>query len=120
MKIYMIKITNKIIKKAKMIALKSNQKKSKMSALLLSKNKIIGAQNYNCIGGIKWSIHAEEHLIIKAAKLGISLKRSTVLIYRINGSGESKPCPKCRDLLIKAGVKNIIYYDGKQFIFEKI
>jgi tRNA(Arg) A34 adenosine deaminase TadA len=69
-----------------------------------------------------FSIHAEANLVAKAAKKGFSLDGATVLIYRKKfiGVGTSKPCHDCHGLLVNAGVRTIIYYDGNKWIKDKI
>ncbi|MEK6833163.1 MAG: hypothetical protein AABY32_03880 [Nanoarchaeota archaeon] len=121
-------ISKEIEKIAYKTASKSNQRRSKMSAIVLGKfhskivNKLLRAYNYNVVSNHQYSIHAEQHLVSRAARLGVSLKGSTVLVYRIKskGIGASKPCEKCRELLIKAGVYNVIYYNRKEFVKEKL
>ena len=113
-------ISDYIILRAKKEALKSNLRTHKMSALVLSNKKaysMLRAYNYNVFNSMinRRSIHAEENLIAKAAKRGIKLRDTRVLIYRYkrsyDGPGTSRPCPRCFELLRKAGVSRIIYFD---------
>lgn len=55
------------------------------------------------------SIHAEESAIRDA---GYDVKNAVIYVARVNKSGEdrdSKPCPRCRVLIEKSGIKRIIY-----------
>lgn len=47
--------------------------------------------------------HAEENLVASAARLGIKLEGSSVLITELH------PCARCTRLLIQAGVREIYY-----------
>jgi len=117
-------------KRAVRAAKKSNQRKCKMSAIILCKStdgkayQILDAFNYNINekAARRLSIHAEQHLAAKAAKKGLSLKDKTVLVYRLKakGPGTSKPCSMCKSILEKAGVKYVIYHDGNIWIRERI
>lgn len=107
----MKRITDQVINVARREALKSNQKRAQMSAVVLGAEAPLRAYNYNLIEGYKLSIHAEEHLVIKAAKMGIPLENSSVLVYRANGRHKSKPCKRCWHLLQKVGVKEVLYFD---------
>jgi len=77
------------------------------------------------------SVHAEQALVAKAAKKGISLQDATVIVYRRLArpappkpvtrdcdSGISKPCALCRSLLKKAGVKEIIFAEAANSIYK--
>jgi len=50
-------------------------------------------------------IHAEENVIINAARNGVSLEGSTVYIYGL------APCSSCAGKLVNAGVKHIVFED---------
>ena len=69
-----------------------------------SKDKII---NNTC------TCHAECHVIHKLTSLGITdFKKIKLYIVRINRKTELKssaPCVDCYSLLVKTGIKNIIY-----------
>ncbi|MEJ2568593.1 MAG: cytidine/deoxycytidylate deaminase family protein [candidate division WOR-3 bacterium] len=58
------------------------------------------------------AIHAEQNAIIQAAKVGISIKDSTLYVT-------THPCFTCAKMLINAGVKEIIYKDGYPDEFAK-
>ncbi|MBD3407376.1 MAG: hypothetical protein GF411_14765 [Candidatus Lokiarchaeota archaeon] len=125
----MFQLTPDIEKIAINTAKKSNQRKVKMAAIVISSHlnpKIVStlhANNYNIFDNTKKrSIHAEEHLIIKAARMGVSLKGSTVLTYRYTKGipGSSRPCNVCQEKLKKAGVGKIIYRHSNKWITERI
>lgn len=55
------------------------------------------------------SYHAEEVAIKEA---GDSLKGAVIYVARVNKHGEdrnSKPCPKCLNLIKESGIKRIVY-----------
>jgi tRNA(Arg) A34 adenosine deaminase TadA len=96
-----------------------------MSALLLRKNEVICEANNYRVWGFqeKFSIHAEEALISLCAKKGIKTSGCTVFVYRKrakNINGTSRPCIKCMEILKKAGIKQIIYFNGDNFMVEGI
>lgn len=57
-------------------------------------------------------VHAEQNMICKAARDGVSLKDSTVYVTTM-------PCVTCSNLLIQAGIKRVVvlenYRDDKGF-----
>jgi cytidine deaminase len=106
---------------------KSNQRRARMGAIVTTiQAYALKAYNYNIFDARnknnKHSIHAEEHLIIKAARRGISLEGHTILIYRkkSRGCGTSRPCTKCMELLQKSGIAKIIYYNGNNWVIEQL
>lgn len=50
-----------------------------------------------------WFSHAEENLVAQAARSGVSLMGSTVLVTPLF------PCSACARMLIQAGVKTVVY-----------
>lgn len=118
-------VNDNMLNFADKIAKKSSLAKQKMSAILVNnKNPVPYLYGFNyyldksCYKQ-KFSIHAEEELILNAAKKGICLHGSTILVYRKtdnNEFGVSKPCHICHAKLIKAGVRNVIYYDGENWV----
>lgn len=50
----------------------------------------------------KFTAHAEENLVAQAARIGTSLKGSTIIVTSLH------PCTTCTRLMIQAGVKRII------------
>lgn len=51
------------------------------------------------------AVHAEQNVIIQAAKMGISIENSTLYVT-------THPCFTCAKMLINAGIKKIIYKEG--------
>ena len=49
------------------------------------------------------TIHAEQNIIVQCAKYGLSLKNTTIYITH-------QPCRTCFNLLVSAGVKEILYH----------
>jgi len=58
------------------------------------------------------AVHAEQNVIIQAAKLGISLDNATLYITHF-------PCYTCAKLLINAGIKRIVYEEDYPDEFAK-
>jgi dCMP deaminase len=58
----------------------------------------------------KFTCHAEMNLVSQAARKGVSLQGSTVLITTLH------PCTTCSGLLIQAGVKRIIFDKKKVLV----
>jgi len=112
-------INNQLIDYLDSIASKSDLHYLKMAAIVIKNRKpVYGLFGYNyhiTPGRSKYSIHAEEDLLIRAAKMGYKMQGATVVIYRSNyhGLAISKPCKQCEHKLRKAGVRNVIYFqDG--------
>lgn len=59
------------------------------------------------------SIHAEHHAILKAQ---CGIEGSTIVVARSGGNGISKPCPKCYEYIKLAGIRDIVYSDGRELI----
>jgi len=59
-----------------------------------------GEQLTKCFGS-----HAEENLIVQAARVGVSIKDGS--LYCTN-----KPCSICSKMIINAGIKEIYYIEG--------
>ena len=119
----MISTVDRFLFIARREALKSNLRTHKMSCIVISKRKaysMLRSFNQNIydsrFNNGKRSIHAEEGLIIKAAKRGMKLAGVTVMVYRHkrgdNCPGSSRPCDRCYFLLKKVGVRRVIFYDG--------
>jgi len=113
-----------ILNIAKDFALESDVRRAKMSAVfILSRWRACsGAPNRVVFGWKKFTIHAEQNLIAKNRI--IDFNRGRVLVYRykksINGPGTSKPCPVCWELMKTSGVKKVVFFDGKDWIEEKL
>ena len=62
-----------------------------------------------CFGsGNYQTLHAESYAIYKAVRQGISLKGTTLYVYRKNNN-LAKPCPCCMGLVHEYGIKEVIY-----------
>lgn len=105
----------KLFNIARLEAEKSNCKKAKVSAILTDyRLRTIYAKdhNRNYYGSdIKFSIHAEEALVSSWRK---SFDNKILFIYRkrANGIGISKPCNRCMELIRKAKIRYIMYFDN--------
>ncbi len=96
---------------AQRLALKSTRKQ-RHSCLILSKGRLI-AQATNNRG------HAERcALFSHEAK---SYKGCTLISFRVKPDGtvgKSKPCVICDQAITKAGIRKVIYFDGKVWVEE--
>lgn len=113
-----IKVPKHLLVIAEREAQKSNVARSQMSALILSSNYrhvVAMSHNIRFLGGIKWTLHAEERLLVKHRS-----KFNTIVVYRSNGRKTSKPCPRCMRLLKEAGVNRVIYFDGREWIAANV
>lgn len=70
----------------------------------------------NKLYGISDKPHAEMRALKYA---GVKAKGSTLISIRA-GLLKSKPCDGCMEEIRKAGIKKIVYSDGKQMIMEKV
>lgn len=107
------------LQKATKIAIEvANQstEKHKIGAVLYDNNQYI--TGYNHVHGVevptrknKWSIHAEEMVIIKGSRIDINFKNSILVVIRIkNGNLRlSKPCSHCQKLIKKFEIPYIYY-----------
>ncbi len=62
------------------------------------------------------AIHSEENAIICASRNGVSAVGSTLyLATSESDGGVDRPCPRCRRMLVNAGVRDVVYVgkDGK-------
>ena len=60
----------------------------------------------------RFSYHAEEMAIIRAAKKRGVPKHATMVIARLNKDGTwglSKPCDRCEHLINEAGIREVVY-----------
>lgn len=113
-----VKVHNKLLEIASKEAINGNVQRSKMSALALSpSHRRILAKSHNTrtMGSTQWTLHAEERLLAKCREY-----IDTILVYRENGSGTSKPCERCARLIKEAGVKRVIYFDGNKWVTENV
>lgn len=104
------------IKKATQVA-KESTMKHKIGAILFDRNQYV--TGFNHTHGVdvptrknRWSIHAEEMAIIKGNRTGIDFLNSTLVVIRINKSGNirlSKPCIHCQKLINKMKIPKVYY-----------
>lgn len=122
-----------VLKKAIVAAQSSTYYPYKVGAVIFKANKII-ADGEN---GIRFcqriakkfkkfenSLHAEQNAIIKAMNRGRNLSGYSMLVIRLNGSGNlslGRPCEMCMNFIKFVGIKTIYYSDAHgQIIKEKI
>ena len=113
-----IRIHKHLLSIARHESFKGDVIRSKMSALAISNDHrriLAQAHNKKVLGQSYWTLHAEERLLSRCREV-----IETILIYRANGCGSSRPCPKCYQLIKDSGVKRIIYNDGKQWLSELV
>lgn len=63
------------------------------------------------------TIHAEQRCLILCQANVIG---ATLYSVRLNGDGRSAPCNMCRALMLDAGIRTVVYYDGATFIKERL
>lgn len=66
------------------------------------------------------SIHAEAAAVIKAKSNTIGTVCYSVRIRPDGTLAISKPCPSCRSVLIDAGIRDVVYFDGNFIVKERI
>jgi len=97
---------------AEKTAMLSNMK-FKLGAVLFDDSNYTKGCNTKLYNKSKFSIHAEEQVIIKANRiLNFNFKNSTLVIVRINKQGtlrRSFPCLNCQKLIHKMEIKTIYY-----------
>lgn len=74
---------------------------------------------------MRWSNDPKKITTIHAEHRAITLCRSdatgaTLVSVRLNGDRRSKPCRMCAALIYDAGINNVIYWDGQQYIKQRI
>lgn len=109
----MKKIRENLLRK---IAQKSDHKSQKHSAIILKGSTLI-SQGYN--QGIK---HAEE-MAINKIRHKIRLTDCILISFRTTKKGtigKSRPCNYCMLWIKEFGPESVIYFDGKEWIQEKI
>lgn len=103
--------------KAKLAAENSNMRFKLGAVLFNNKHFVIGfnkAYNVKCVNKTNnFSIHAEEMAIIKANRIaGFDFENSTLVVVRINNSGEfmkSFPCNNCQRLINQFNISTIYF-----------
>jgi dCMP deaminase len=139
---------------AKAVALRSPCLRRKYGAIIVKNDAIVstgyngparGSTNCEEVGCIKEilnlphysgydycpAVHAEENAVINAARTGNSVIDGTLYLYGIdvktNKPVAGMPCPRCKRVLINAGIKevvtidesgNITKYDVKSWVEE--
>lgn len=108
--------TNRFMKQAKMVASWSKDTNTKVGAVIVDKDKIVVSIGYNgfprgCDDSIEsryekpmkylFTEHAERNAIYHAARLGVSLKETTIYVTMF-------PCCDCARAIIQSGVIEII------------
>lgn len=63
------------------------------------------------------SIHAEHSAILRA---NCDIRGSTIYIARLGGNQISKPCPHCLECIYTAGIRHIVYSNGRELIKAKV
>ena len=111
---------NKLIEKATALARKSNVKRAKIGAILVTSSGQVIATAYNTrLDGYKpkFTIHAEEFVLLKANRMKafdrFQNKELIMVTTRWSKTGkcQSRPCPNCLKEIYRHGIKTIIYTD---------
>lgn len=104
------------LKLMKKLANRSDHKKSLHASILISGGRIL-SQGYNLN-----SKHSEVRAISPLwPGYAIGSVMINLMVKRKSGElGNSKPCPKCRELLKKEGIRKVIYFNGEMFVEERI
>lgn len=58
------------------------------------------------------AVHGEENAIINCARGGISTLGSTLYLYSSGKNDDGRPCQKCRQRIINAGIKDCYFMNG--------
>ena len=97
---------------------------AKVGAVLINGGRIIDKESNMSrpFGDHNRGFHAEERLI---KRCGSYTKNSTLVVVRSNCKGKkstmSRPCSKCFPLVVKSGIKKIIYVDWNgETVVEKV
>jgi dCMP deaminase len=123
---------------AKAVALRSPCLRRKYGAIIVKNDAIVstgyngparGSTNCEEVGCIKEilnlphysgydycpAVHAEENAVINAARTGNSVIDGTIYLYGIdvktNKPVAGMPCPRCKRVLINAGIKEVVTID---------
>lgn len=106
--------------KATKIAISSaiqSQEKHKMGCIIYERSKYVSAPNRSFPVLVRdrstpYSLHAEAACINHALHGNINLKKSTLIVVRINNCGNlmlAKPCQKCQNLIKSVGIPKIYF-----------
>lgn len=67
------------------------------------------------------AVHGEENAIINAARTGASTVDATLYLYSSGKNDDGRPCQKCRQRIINAGIKDCYFMNGNdKQIYEPI
>jgi dCMP deaminase len=100
---------------AKLVSRRSSCLKKQVGAILVKENRVI-AMGYNGVlakenplkgmddKGVTHTVHAEANIISFCAKNGIATEGTTMYITL-------SPCEKCVELIIQAGITEVVYYE---------
>ena len=55
---------------------------------------------------LRWTVHAEANAICNAARVGATIKDSTIYVTKF-------PCSMCSGLLVQAGIRRLVTFDTK-------
>lgn len=126
-----MKIRLAIINTAISEAKKSNVVRGKIGAVLFTSNGniVVSAHNSIFLGYVdkkKFTIHAEEFLLMKACKLNIINRMKNEKLYMLvvryrkedDTLSSAKPCPKCQYLISKAGIYKVYFSNVNGLIEE--
>ena len=75
---------------------------------LREKNRVPSGERHELCRGL----HAEQNVIVQAAKHGININGSTLFCT-------TAPCIICAKMIINSGIKEVIYLDGYPDILSK-
>ncbi|MEY2930548.1 MAG: dCMP deaminase [Pseudomonadota bacterium] len=107
---------------AKAVALKSKDPSTQVGAVLVNDDRLVIATGFNGLARslyddtvllansrekLKWVCHAEQNAVINAARVGVSLLKSTLYVTRF-------PCFSCCNVIVQAGVRRV-YTEDKQY-----
>jgi cytidine deaminase len=98
-------------------AASQSKERHKMGAIIFTKSKYVTGFNKTFSVKVqnrdtKYSEHAEAMVINRAIHSGIDLKQSTLIIIRINNSGNqmlARPCKYCTRLIKKMKIPTVYY-----------
>lgn len=101
---------------AKKAALKSDMR-HKLGSILYDKSRYVTGWNisYGCKVDTKntpFSLHAEEHTILKGVRVGIEFDKAILIVVRVNNKGDmrkSKPCFNCQRLIERVNMRQVYY-----------
>jgi dCMP deaminase len=66
------------------------------------------------------SIHAEENVILNAARNGVAVEGATMFMESLEPHQNGRPCPKCQVRMINAGIKDIYYKLNGEIVHENV